>query len=206
MTYHTWLAPFTCVISGPTGSGKTVFVQRLIEQAKTIITPPPDRILYCYGSYQEAFSKMENVEFKEGLPSLDEFDGRQHSLVIIDDLMHETNEVVSKLFTKGSHHTNTSVVYITQNIFSQNKESRNIALNTQYLVLFKNVRDKLQITYLARQMYPSNQKHLIEAYTDATSEPFSYLFIDLKPNVDEKLRLKACIFPDDEHNYVYGPK
>ena len=149
---------------------------------------------------------MKDVEFKEGLPSLDEFDGSQHSLVIIDDLMHETNEVVSKLFTKGSHHTNTSVVYITQNIFSQNKESRNITLNTQYMVLFKNVRDKSQITYLARQMFPSNQKHLVEAYADATSEPFSYLFIDLKPKVDDKHRLKACIFPDDGHNYVYVPK
>ena len=163
MTHHTWLAPFTCVVSGPTGSGKTVFVQRLIHHARTVISPPPERILYCYGSYQEAFSKIEGVEFKEGLPSSDEFDGGNHSLVIIDDLMHETNVLVSKLFTKGSHHTNTCVVYITQNIFNQNKETRNIALNTQYLVLFKNVRDKSQITYLARQMYPSSPKHMVES-------------------------------------------
>ena len=201
------MAPFTCVISGPTSSGKSVFVQRLLKHAKTIISPPPERILYCYGAYQEIFSKIEGgVEFKEGLPSLDEFDGAKHSLVIIDDLMHETNDIVSKLFTRGSHHTNTSVIYITQNIFNQNKETRNIALNTQYLVLFKNVRDKLQITYLARQMYPSNPKHMIEAYTDATNEPYSYLFVDLKPNVDENHRLKACIFPDDINHYVYIPK
>lgn len=206
MMHHTWLAPFTCVISGPTGSGKSVFVQRLLKHAKAVIEPPPERILYCYGAYQEMFSKIEGVEFKEGLPSPDEFDGKEHSLVIIDDLMHETNAVVSKLFTKGSHHTNTCVIYITQNIFNQNKETRNIALNTQYLVLFKNVRDKLQITYLARQMYPANPKHMIESYTDATSEPYSYLFVDLKPNAIESHRLKACIFPDDEHNYVYVPK
>ena len=206
MTHHTWIAPFTCVISGPTGSGKSVFVQRLIQHARAVISPPPERILYCYGSYQEAFSKIEGVEFKEGLPSPNEFDGGKHSLVIIDDLMHETNTVVSKLFTKGSHHTNTSVVYITQNLFNQNKEMRNIALNTQYLVLFKNVCDKSQITYLARQMYPSSPKHMVEAYTDATDEPYSYLFVDLKPNIDEKHRLKSCIFPDDEYNYVYVPK
>ena len=205
MTHHTWFAPFTCVISGPTGSGKSVFVQRLLKHAKAVISPPPERILYCYGAYQEMFSKIEGVEFKEGLPSLDEFDGG-NSLVIIDDLMHETNSVVSKLFTKGSHHTNTCVVYITQNIFNPNKESRNIALNTQYLVLFKNVRDKSQISYLARQMYPSSPKYMIEAYTDATNEPYSYLFVDLKPNADEKHRLKACIFPHDDYNFVYVPK
>ena len=84
MAHHTWMAPFTCVITGPTGSGKSVFVQRLLKHAKTVIDPSPDRILYCYGVYQKLFSEMIGVEFNEGLPSLDEFDGKKHTLVIID--------------------------------------------------------------------------------------------------------------------------
>jgi len=57
-------------------------------------------------------------------------------------------------------------------------------------------------------MYPSRSKHMVEAYTDATNAPYSYmyLFVDLKPDADEKLRLKAYIFPDDADNYVYVPK
>ena len=55
-------------------------------------------------------------------------------------------------------------------------------------------------------MYPARPKHMVEAHTDATNEPYSYLFVDLKPNADEKHRLKACIFPDDTYNYVYIPK
>src|ERR1700743_3332712 len=102
MTHYTGLAPFTCVVSGPTGSGKSVFVQRLLKHAQTVISPPPERILYCYGGYQEIFSEFNGVEFNEGLPSLDEFEKRRHTLVIIDDLMHETNDVVTKLFTRGS--------------------------------------------------------------------------------------------------------
>ena len=149
---------------------------------------------------------MEGVEFNEGLPSLSEFNGEKHTLVIIDDLMHETNDVVTKLFTRVSHHTNTSVIFITQNLFYADKETRTITLNAQYLVLFKNVRDKSQIAHLSRQMYPGNSKHMIESYIDSTSEPYSYLFIDLKPNTDDKHRLKGCIFPDDKHNYVYVPK
>ena len=206
MTHHEWLAPFTCVISGPTGSGKSVFVQRLLKHARTVVEPPPDRILYCYGAYQQMFSEMEGVEFNEGLPSLDEFDGKRRTLVVIDDLMHETNEVVTKLFTRVSHHTNTCVIFITQNLFNNDKETRTITLNAQYLVLFKNVRDKSQIAHLARQMYPGKSKHMIESYTDATSEPYSYLFVDLMPSTDDKHRLKACIFPDDKHNYVYVSK
>jgi hypothetical protein len=206
MTHHAWVAPFTCVISGPTGSGKSVFVQRLLKHSKTVIEPPPDRILYCYGVYQTIFSQMQGVDFNEGLPSLEEFDGTKHTLVIIDDLMHEANAVVTKLFTRGSHHTNTSVIFITQNMFHADSETRTITLNAQYLVLFKNVRDKSQIAHLSRQMYPNKSKYMIESYTDATSDPYSYLFVDLKPDTDDKHRLKSCIFPDDEHNYVYVSK
>src|SRR2546425_6763331 len=122
MTHHVWLAPFTCVISGPTGSGKSVVVQRLLKHAKTVIAPPPDRILYCYGVYQQMFSKMKDVEFNEGLPSLDEFNGDKHTLVIIDDLMHETNDVVTKLITRVSHHTNTSVLHYTKHISPQQRK------------------------------------------------------------------------------------
>ena len=55
-------------------------------------------------------------------------------------------------------------------------------------------------------MYPGKSKHMIESYVDATSEPYSYLFVDLKPNTDDKHRLKAAIFPDDSQNYVYVSK
>src|SRR5206468_1645623 len=112
---------------------------------------------------------------------LDEFKGDKHSLVIIDDLMPETNDMVTKLFARVSHHTNTSVIYITQNIFHHSKENRTITLNTPYLVLFQNVRDKSQISSLALQMYPARPKPMVEAYTDATSDSYSYLFVGLMP-------------------------
>jgi hypothetical protein len=66
--------------------------------------------------------------------------------------MHETSKTVSQIFTKISHHANVSVVYLTQNIFYASKENRTITLNAQYIVLFKNVRNKSQIAFLARQM------------------------------------------------------
>src|SRR5207247_3438023 len=170
---------------------KITLVQRLVKHVNSVNEQPPHRILYCYSVYQKNFSEMIGVEVNEGLPSLEEFDRKKHTLVIIDDLMHETNDTVSKLFTRVSHHTNTSVIFITQNLFHKDKQIRTITLNAQYLVLFKNVRDKSQIAHLSRQMHPSNTKHMVESYVDATSEPYSYLFVDLKPNTGEKFRLKA---------------
>ena len=40
--------PFTCMVVGMTGSGKTVWVQSLIQQGQNVIDPPPERIIWCY--------------------------------------------------------------------------------------------------------------------------------------------------------------
>ena len=197
--------PFTCIVAGPSGSGKTVFTTKLIENVRDMIEPAPDRVLWCYGVYQSFFSETKNVEFYEGLPDLDVFDGKQRVLLILDDLMHETDDRVSQIFTRVSHHKNLSVLYLTQNLFYGSKQNRTISLNSHYVVLFKNARDATQISHLAGQMYPGKSKFMIEAYRDATSNPFSYLLVDLKPDTEDRLRLRSNIFPG-ETPYVYIPK
>ncbi len=205
---------FTCVVAGPTSSGKTQFVKRLIlAEGNTLIDPPIDNIIWCYGEYQDVYdhlaSLVPQIRFIDGFPAdlLQSLDRTQRNLVVIDDLMSESgnNAKVTELFTKGSHHRNLSVILILQNLFYKGKEMRTISLNAPYLVLFKNPRDASQITHLARQMYPSKPKYMVEAYRDATSIPFGYLFADLKPETPEDLRLRSNIFPG-EYQTVYVPK
>ncbi|GFY59554.1 uncharacterized protein TNIN_428571 [Trichonephila inaurata madagascariensis] len=130
---------------------------------------------------------MSDIEFHEGIPS--DVENITNALIIIDDLMNEVGDdkKLSNLFTKGSHHRDISVIFILQNIFCKGKQIRNISLNTSYLCCFKNVRDKQQISCLARQMYPSQSKFLLESYDDATKAPYGYLFMDLKPETNERL-------------------
>ena len=73
-------------------------------------------------------------------------------LLVIDDLMSETNSEINELFTKGSHHQNISVIFITQNLFYTEKDTRTMNLNTHYIVLFKNPRDATQVAHFGRQM------------------------------------------------------
>jgi len=119
--------------------------------------------------------------------------------------MSETNQLVANVFTKISHHRNVSVVYLTQNVFDKNKYARMISLNAHCLVLFKNPRDATQFATLARQMYPNASKFAIEAYKDATSAPYGYLLIDLKPEQDERCRLRTNVFPG-ETQFAYVRK
>lgn len=195
--------PASWLISGPTRSGKTVFVKNLIEYQ--MFRPMSQKIVYCYGAYQPLFRTLKHVEFVEGLPS--NLSTLQNALVTVDELMAEVgNDTrLRKLFTKGSHHRNLSIIFIVQNLFHQGKEMRTIHLNSQYLVLYKNPRDKSQILHLARQMSPGKLKAFQEIFQDATSPAYGYLLIDLCPETEERLRMRTGIFPGDKH-YAYEPR
>jgi hypothetical protein len=194
------------MVVGPTQCGKTQFVLKLIHYSSCFIIPAPERIVWCYGAYQEIFHSENfsaHVEFIEGLPDANVLDGRR-TLLIIDDLMSETDSRVTNLFTKGSHHKNASIIYISQNLFHKGKENRNISLNTHYLVLFKNPRDAAQIVHLGRQIFPDRAKYLRESFSDATSHCYGYLLVDLKTTTPDELRLRTNIFPNETTSvYVY---
>jgi len=57
-----------------------------------MISPPPDRIVYCYGENQQLFCQHPHVEFHQGLPDINDFGGTKVVLLIIDDLMYDTDE------------------------------------------------------------------------------------------------------------------
>ena len=105
------------------------------------------------------------------------------NLIVFDDQMIDASkdQRIVNLFTRsGFHQRNLSVIYILQNLFHQGKGSRTISLNSHYLVLFKNPRDKLQILTLAKQMSPGQTGFFLDQYEEAVKTPFGYLLIDLK--------------------------
>ena len=123
-------------------------------------------------------------------------------LLILDDLLvelEENHKQLNVLFTKGSHHNNISVMFLTQNLYD--KRLRVPRINSQYLLLLKNPQGRDQIRTLAQQLYPEHRKFFQEAYEDATIQPYSYLLIDLHPRTDEEKRLSTKIFPDEKRIY-----
>ena len=200
-----WIHPFTAIVAGPTGSGKTYFVMRFIDNVQEMIAPPPQKIIWYYGQWQDGYTKIKNVEFVEGLPPKISEKYDSPTLWVIDDQMDEIDSSVTKLFTKGSHHLNISIVFIVQNIFNNNKEHRTISLNTHYMVLFKNPRDKTQISHLGKQMFPGKSNYMQEAYLNAVSSSYGYLLIDLRQQTADHLRLRTDIFPH-QNQVVYIQK
>ena len=115
-------------------------------------------------------------------------------MIVVDDHMSDVNQLVADIFTKISHHRDISILYVTQKLFDKNKYARTIGLNSHYLVLFKNCRDAGQFAVFTRQMYPTCWKFAVEGYEDDTSVSYGYLLVDLKPDQDERCRLRTCVF------------
>ena len=205
--------PTTILIAGPTFSGKTTFVKRLIRTR--MIQPPPQRIIWIYKEQDdkaelEAMAReFPTIQFHSDLDNsiFDSINPTERNLVILDDVMSEAGDSksVAKLFTQGSHHRNMTVVFLLQNLFHQAKQMRNISLNTHYMVLYKNPRDQGQIRSLSYQMYPTEKNFLADAFADATATPHSYLLLDLHPETPEHLRVRARIFPG-EQTQVFVPR
>ena len=79
--------PFTCLIAGPTKSGKTTLLKKILSYHEQMITHKIDRIVYCYSRWQDAFDELKQtceIEFKEGLPDIEEFDSQKNNLLILD--------------------------------------------------------------------------------------------------------------------------
>jgi len=168
-------------------------------------------VIWCYSEKTAVPSpkeppKKSDEHFNEGVPTdfYENARGRP-CLVIIDDLLNDVySKQVCDLFTKGSHHRNIRVILITQNLFHQCRYCRDTSLNAKYLVVLKNVRDKNQFMFLARQVYPENSASLYKAYLDATHIPHGYLLLDLSQDIDDRLRFRTDIFPT-EQTIVYSP-
>ena len=169
--------------------------------------PNIDTVVWFYGIHQPLYEKIPHVTFVEGLPENFKDYIKGNTLFVIDDLMTEcaNDKRLTMLFTKGCHHLNLSVIFITQNLFYRGTQIRDISLNSQYMILFKNRRDLSQIMHLGRQLYPGRSKFFQEAYENATRSPYSYLAIDLRNETPEDARLRTRILPG-EIQYIYKPK
>ena len=88
----------------------------------------------------------------------------ENCTIVIDDMALQATTDTAQIFTVGSHHNRVNVIFICQKIFTKNDHFREMSLNATYLILFKNVRDKLQISTFAKQFLPGKMKEFAAIY------------------------------------------
>ena len=117
------------------------------------------KIIICYDTWQPMFDQLmtnlKEVTFHQGLPNEEQFrewsDIDGHKILVVDDCMAEgvNSTDLMKMFCVSSHHNNITVMFLVQNIFQKGKVMRTLSLNTHFFLIFRSLRNKLQIETLA---------------------------------------------------------
>ena len=194
---------FKLFICGPSRCGKTFFVGELIENIHSFARNPPDTIVYVYSIWQNKFDELGNIvtHFIQDDMNIEEniklrCEG-ERSLVIFDDMINSTSlAYLAKLFTVDARHMNMSVAFLTQRMFVNNEYFCQISQNSDFFCVFKNPRNSSEIRTLAQQITPGHMK-LIDIYQEATKDPFSYLFINLTQECEERVKYLSHLFNDE---------
>ena len=139
-------SPFRMIISGSTGVGKTRFCKTFLTSS---FVTRPSKIYYFYNDFYESSPelwKIKGVPFLSfpGIPSIDFFrDIEPKSVIIIDDQFRNCIRskgqfehftivvrlyklVITSVMQLLSRHSEFSIILITQNLYEQGRECRNI--------------------------------------------------------------------------------
>lgn len=217
--------PSNMLIVGPTSSGKTTWLKNLIRHKEDYFSSPPQTMLLFYKEHQKAYGDMEKW-MREGAADDDDLSRREEifpvfkkfknpprskedwkdifaayprnipKIVVFDDYLDEVGPALTYLFTVLTHHHRCFTIFLSQTLFDRKNDLRTLSINTQYMVLFNNPRDRMSVSQLAKQVFPGKVGLLNQAYRKVTSgRGYGYLLLDFHQRQDDRLRIRSHIFP-----------
>jgi hypothetical protein len=211
--------PSSFCFIGPSSSGKTSLVMKILRNAAALFESPECRnnIIYFYKVWQPLYSqaKADNVvkTWISELPTIalvrehtEYYKNKGGSICVFDDYGTQINREIVEIFQIWSHHTNSVIMMQSQSLFPKNPFFREISLNATYIVLFKAPRDTQQIMIFGKQFSAGKTKFFLESYKKATEKPYSYLFIDMHQMTNEMLRIRSHVLPSEFPMLVWTPR
>ena len=194
--------PFTMLVSGPSNCGKTTFTLKLLKQRDEVLNKKPGMVYWFYKIDQKVVNSAgaDIHQFENKMCTMEWLQENQpppNSIIIIDDMALDATADTAKLFSVGSHHYNVNIIFLCQNLFTKNQYFRDISLNSTYVTLFKNVRDKQQISNFAKQFAPRQNKHFLAIFSVATEDPHSYMILDNHQKTNNSHRIISNYFQEN---------
>ena len=143
------LVPGTACLVGPTHSGKSFFIQKLIDDTENNFNTQGKgkikKIVYCHNSAEQphfASLKEKGVIFYKGMPAenIDEIFPKteQPGILIFDDMMEEMNTESLNLdiMTAQTHHHNLFLIFTQQALHPKGKNAVTVRQNCHYRFIF----------------------------------------------------------------------
>ena len=205
---------FKLIIIGPSRSGKTTLTQDLLLNLDTFSSEPPKKIILIYKVWQPVYDKMKTgglvdvfVRDNDDLESqLMNYITGEEVLFIFDDMVNSQNiTFISDLFMIQGRHKNVSLIFISQQGFKNDEAFRSISNNTNYIILMKNDRNITDIMNLAKQITPGPQPLMMQIYKKATTDSYSYLFINFTTECRKETKYLSHLFDEEYVVRAYVP-
>ena len=175
--------PFRALVIGPSGSGKNVALHNLIKAinnwdtvcviAKQLNQPLLNELKErCLAAEKKHKTRIwMGSEDLAHLPSLDDYDPTQNNLVIIDDMICESEKAlrpVEEYFIR-CRHKNVSIAFLTQDYFPTPKKIRRNA----DLIIIKKLRSLTDLQRICKEYSLEAPMAKVKAMYEASVKPIS---------------------------------
>lgn len=204
------------LVSGSSKSGKTEWSVRTINMLvakKRQETGKEEPYSCCHIFYAINQSIYDTINIKKKifhdnfseLEQLDAPSELRDALVLIDDAQpslagaRSLQQAIDKLFTIISHHYNTCIIMLVQNLYPQDGQLKQIIRNSDYVIVLRSRQSTLSLSTLQRIYFTGSPGALLCASSHAFGQN-RYLLIDMRP--DASFAIKSGILPG-EPSFVY---
>lgn len=208
---NNFIHPFTAIISGSSGVGKTSFVTELIrsnrvsniKQFSAVYYYYPSELDYAPVDWADEFETLE-VCYHNDEPNAAFFANvKKDSLLVYDDDYYNLSSYSSfaNAFRVFARKYQFSIIAINQTYFEGQRHARSIRNNCDVHVLFNNYGDASINLRVARSL--GYTKRFKEAQKEAYDQNHGHVLLFTGPKVsNNKLRVQINFF-DERKNYCF---
>lgn len=220
MTFQ-FSVPTSIIVQGPSFSGKTSLLIKLIKNQREIFDKSFSRIVYCYAIWSDELadqlSDVKNLEFHKGLPfdlvqTIEEKKDNDNILFVVDDLQIESStkkgaELMQSLFIR-MRHLNISVIYTVHNLYQDSKFSLIIRRNAQAIIVLNATNSQQVMKKLSCQIFDGDKCSTFLPLAFQTLKKltnYPYIVLNIRPGISKDLTVISNIFPDEYPIRVFVP-
>ncbi len=194
-----------------------MLIKKMLLENRHIFTQPLHKIYYVYSFWQNSYKELQialgnSIIFVEGfrktlfedLHLLGRNEQSPSAAVVFDDILETLiqDRENLKIFTANCHHLNLCCILVSQNLMVANDTYRNIMKQANFFIIFESVRGRSSLKSLSSQIF-GDSKFLPGAMQIIRQTARGYMIIDLRPGIDERIRVRQNLCFPGEDMFVF---
>ena len=204
------------LIQGPSGSGKSVLIQKIINEKAHMFFTVPTKIIFVYSSWQPIYDELSSSEnditFMKHIPNESQLsalcNSHSHSILVLDDKMTSANssQLIGEIFVRLSHHLKISTFCLFQGSHLPSQiGASHIVRNAHYTILLKSGQMFHLVKALGTRI--GDYVSLMSAYKSAVeNKNFAYLVVSTHPRTPDFARYTTNILHSERPAILYLKK